>query len=171
MMRNKTLSDIALLTRTNNLWAWDIQVRLSTYQVTKMTWPLHIVFSEPFTTSRAESLEKDQQLVLQVEVFVSRFGRLQDTIGDKLLPQWLKCLGERPAAFIDNLRRAEKLGVLVDAEQWVALRQLRNQMVHECIESPVVLSEALQKAHESIKLIAGTAEAIILDMKQRAWVE
>ena len=39
------------------------------------------------------------------------------------------------------------------------------------VESPLVLSEALQKAHESIKLIAGSAEAIILDMKQRAWVE
>tara|TARA_R110002072_G_scaffold190369_1_gene347355 strand:+ start:752 stop:1234 length:483 start_codon:yes stop_codon:yes gene_type:complete len=130
-----------------------------------------IVFSQAFTLERAESLEKDQDLALQVEAFVSRFGRLQDTIGDKLLPQWLKCLGEKPAAFIDNLRRAEKLGVLDDAEQWVTLRQLRNQMVLEYIESPLVLSEALHKAHESIKLIAGSAEAIILDMKQRAWVE
>lgn len=145
--------------------------RVVTKEIQHLHYSDSIVFSEAFTPERAKSLEKDQELALQVEAFVSRFGRLQDTIGDKLLPQWLKCLGENPAAFIDNLRRAEKLGVLTDAEQWVVLRQLRNQMVHEYIENPVVLSEALQKAHNNISLITKAAEAIIADMKQRTWVE
>lgn len=40
------------------------------------------------------------------------FWRLQDTIGDKLIPALLRALGEPQGAVIDNLDRAERLGWL-----------------------------------------------------------
>lgn len=89
------------------------------------------LFSEPFTEARAASLETDPDLAERVEAFVSRFGRLQDTLGDKLLPVLLQALGEKPKAVIDNLDRAERLGLIESADQWMTLRKLRNQMVHE----------------------------------------
>ena len=61
------------------------------------------VFSRPFTPER-------------VEAFVSRFGRLQDTLGDKLLPVYLEAVGEHTGAVIDNLDRAEKLQLIPSAD-------------------------------------------------------
>ena len=34
------------------------------------------------------------ELAEQLEAFVSRFGRMQDTIADKLIPRWLMGLAE-----------------------------------------------------------------------------
>lgn len=63
------------------------------------------LFAEPFSTARAQLLEADFDLAERVEAFVSRFSRLQDTLGDKLLPLLLHALGEAPAAAIDNMDR------------------------------------------------------------------
>lgn len=43
---------------------------------------------------------------------MGRFGRLQDTLGDKLLPLLLSLLGEKVSSAIDNLDRAERLGFI-----------------------------------------------------------
>jgi len=42
------------------------------------------------------------ELAEQVEAFVSRFGRLQDNLGDKLLPELLTALGEKTSVVIDH---------------------------------------------------------------------
>jgi len=52
------------------------------------------LFAAPFDVARAERLFKDHDLAERVEVFVGRFARLQDTLGDKLLPVVLSALGE-----------------------------------------------------------------------------
>lgn len=62
---------------------------------------------------------------------MGRFARLLDTVGDKLLPVLLTALGEASAEAIDNLDRAEHLGFIVSTDEWMTLRILRNQMVHE----------------------------------------
>ena len=51
-----------------------------------------------------------------MEAFVGRFGRLQDTLGDKLLPAYLAAEGEFPGTALDNLDRAERLGLLPSAD-------------------------------------------------------
>ncbi|BAO81810.1 DNA-binding protein [Serpentinimonas raichei] len=55
------------------------------------------LFAEPFSPQRAAQLQTDPDLAERVEAFVARFGRLQDTLGDKLLPVLLLALGETPA--------------------------------------------------------------------------
>lgn len=40
----------------------------------------------PFTLERASQLKLDADLAKRVDAFVGRLGRLQDTIGDKLMP-------------------------------------------------------------------------------------
>ncbi len=54
------------------------------------------LFAKPFTPQQGESLEQNIELAERVDAFVSRFGRLQDTVGDKLLPHYLSMLGEHP---------------------------------------------------------------------------
>ena len=68
-----------------------------------------------FSVVQATLLEEDPDLAERVEAFVGRFGRLQDTVGDKLLPLLLDALGEKTFAVIDNLDRAERLELIKSA--------------------------------------------------------
>lgn len=128
------------------------------------------LFAEPFTPERARHLETDPDLAERVEAFVSRFARLQDTVGDKLLPVVLAALGETPGAAIDNLDRAERLELIASAEDWLTLRKLRNQMVHEYVEDLTVLASALQTGHDFAPMIIAAANALILEAERRGWV-
>lgn len=118
------------------------------------------LFSEPFTPARAVQLERDPDLAERVDAFVARFGRLQDTLGDKALPTYLVAHGERIATFIDNLDRAERLGLIRDAQQWMDMRKLRNLMIHEYVEDPAVLASALQAAHAFVAELAAVVERL-----------
>ena len=68
------------------------------------------LFAKPLTLEMLQQLEVDEEWAERVEAFISRFGRLQDTLGDKLLPQLLVFLGEKTGVAIDNFDRAERLG-------------------------------------------------------------
>lgn len=129
------------------------------------------VFATPMSAERAATLEEDELLAEQVEAFTSRFCRLQDTVGDKLLPQWLNALGERIGPAIDNLNTAEKLGMLESAQGWLETRQLRNQMIHEYIESSAVLADALTAAYLFQPVIIAFAERLLDDLERRGIIE
>jgi hypothetical protein len=58
------------------------------------------LFADAFTLDRAIQLDHDPELAERVEAFVGRFGRLQDSVGDNLLPSLLLALGERASAAI-----------------------------------------------------------------------
>lgn len=116
------------------------------------------VFSSTFNRSGIENLEDTPELALKIEAFSSRFCRLQDTVGDKLLPSLLMALGEPANALLINLDKAEKYGWLTSAEQWIALRQLRNKMIHEYIEDPDIFYSALLTAHNNLSLLKDFAD-------------
>ncbi len=128
------------------------------------------LFQAPFTAKTVQRLEQDPDLAERVEAFVSRFSRLQDTLGDKLLPALLRALGERTGAVIDNLDRAEKLGYIPSVDTWLMLRNLRNQMVHEYIEDPTVLAGALMTAHEQASMLDTVTSNMLGEIERRGWV-
>ena len=125
------------------------------------------LFPSPFTREKALQLALDADLAERVDAFIGRFGRLQDTLGDKLLPNLLLALGERSGAAIDNLDHAEKLGFISSADQWFAMRQLRNQMIHEYIENLDILANALNEGHIFVALLISTADAMIAELDRR----
>lgn len=127
------------------------------------------LFDTPFTSERIKQLETDIDLSERVEAFVGRFSRLQDTVADKLLPALLVALGETPSAVIDNLDRAERLGFLDSADEWLAMRQLRNQMVHEYVDDPVLLASALQTGHGFVPALVDVANRMIVEIERRGW--
>ncbi|WP_205738551.1 hypothetical protein [Billgrantia endophytica] len=61
-------------------------------------------------------LEHHPEEAVRLEAFVSRYGRMQDTIADKLIPRWLQSMAERTGSQIENLNRAERLGMLESVE-------------------------------------------------------
>lgn len=81
-----------------------------------------------------------------LEAFVGKFSRMQDTLIDKLLPHCLTAVGEKTGSALDNLNLADRLGLLGDPDQWLAMRHLRNRLVHEYVEDPTELATALNLA-------------------------
>jgi hypothetical protein len=98
---------------------------------------------EHIDTAWVNTLESNLDLAERVEAFSSRFGRLQDTLGDKLLPRMARLTGFRPAAPIELLAQAEKLGWIASMDQWLEWRKLRNRLVHEYVSDPAEFADAL----------------------------
>ena len=88
------------------------------------------------------------------------FGRLPDTLADKLLPALLDWRAEPVAAAIDNLNRAERLGWIESVEVWTEVRRLRNRMIHEVVRDPAELASALTAAHAAVPLLTAAADAM-----------
>jgi hypothetical protein len=124
------------------------------------------LFSDPFTIEQATRVAADPVLAERLDAFVSRFSRLQDTVGDKLLPALLAALAETPGAAIDNLDKAEKLGLVASADTWMEMRRLRNQMVHEYIEDMAVLSSALRTGHLFVPTLVSAARTCTAEVSR-----
>jgi hypothetical protein len=121
------------------------------------------LFGDLFTTELAGRVTADPLLAERLDSFVSRFGRLQDTVGDKLLRAILNALAEPKGAAIDNLDRAEKLGLIDSVDDWLAMRRLRNQMVHEYIEDLAVLASALRSGHNYVPTLVANARRLVAE--------
>lgn len=128
------------------------------------------LFEQEFSVEQAARLETDIDLAERADAFVSRFGRLQDTLGDKLPPLLLDSLGEKAPAAIDKLGRAERLGLLRSADEWMTIRNLRNQMIHEYIEDLTVLAGALRAGHDFVPVLIEVADGMIAEIERRGWI-
>ena len=126
------------------------------------------VFNPLLEFEQISGLDQNPELALKIEAFTSRFCRLQDTLGDKLLPALLKALGESEQALLINLNKAEKYGWLSSAEVWMQLRQLRNQMIHEYIEDLRILYNALIYAHDHLIVLKSFANHLINQVNEYA---
>lgn len=67
-----------------------------------------------------------------IDQMIFRFSKLQDTIGEKVIPALLELNGEevKKMTFIDRLNRVEELGLLYK-DDWMGLRKDRNEIAHE----------------------------------------
>jgi hypothetical protein len=121
------------------------------------------LFGQPFTAAVAAKIAADPLLAERLDAFVSRFGRLQDTVGDKFLPALLDALGESTGPAIDNLDKAERFGLIDSSDSWMEMRRLRNPMVHEYIEDLAVLSSALRSGHGYVHLLVKAAHNCVAE--------
>lgn len=125
------------------------------------------LFSEPMTSQSLKRIAEDSLLAERLDAFVSRFGRLQDTLTDKLLPALLDAMAEPKASAIENLDRAEKLGWIDSADEWLEIRKLRNQMIHEYIEDLVILANALEAGYRFVPRLVVTSSKLIDQVRKR----
>ncbi len=58
------------------------------------------LFAEPLVLAQNIQLDNNEALAERIEAFISRFGRLQNTLGDKLLPSLLFFAGEHPSTMM-----------------------------------------------------------------------
>ena len=122
----------------------------------------------PLSAQELSGLTPNSALAERMDAFVARFGRLQDTLGDKLLPALLKVLDGHSGPLIDNLNRAARLGWIEEPTSWLAVRRLRNQMVHEYVEDLAILADALNGAHEAVPVLMAAASRWTQEWQTRA---
>jgi hypothetical protein len=120
------------------------------------------LFAVPMTPERAAGMRTDVDLGERTDAFVARFGRLQDTVADKLLPALLDWLAEPVGPAIDNLNKAERLVWIPSVETWIAVRRLGYRMIHEYVRDPAELASALTAAHAAVPQLAAAAAVMAL---------
>jgi hypothetical protein len=108
-------------------------------------------------------LTRDDRRVL--DQFAYRYTRLQDDMGNRLLPAILRALGEDIAVMstIDRLARLEQLGWIPSADEWLELRRLRNEFSHEYPQAPEERLERLRLAFAAARRLL----AMLADIEQR----
>lgn len=118
------------------------------------------LFAGKIDAAWVKALEAHPDLAERLDAFVARFARMQDTIGDKLIPELMRHMLETPGSALDNLDRMEKLGLLASVDDWVEARNLRNRLVHEYMQDPAAFAAALNRAAELVPLLTATHERL-----------
>jgi len=136
-------------------------------EVEHLEWSRAKLFVQNIDSAWVESLAAHPELAERLEAFVSRFGRLQDTMADKLLPRWLIALAERPGSQIEVLNRAERLGVVEDVTAWLEARQLRNRLVHEYMTDKESFASDLKLAETYSQILFETYRRLRADAISR----
>ena len=103
----------------------------------------------------------------RLDAFVARFARLQDSLGDKLLPALLLALAEPVGAALDNLNVGERLGWFDSVAQWRAVRALRNQMIHDYVEVRRILEGARSAARDAVPMLCAVATRMSDEIDRR----
>jgi hypothetical protein len=113
-----------------------------------------------FMPLRAEKFAKlTEDEIGYIDQFVFRFSKLQDTLGKKLFKSALQILEEEvdDKPFIDILNKLEKLKLIKTAENWIELRQIRNDLTHQyednIEEISVILNKIYNKKDDLIEIL------------------
>jgi len=98
----------------------------------------------PFQADTVQQFSKAQLRVLDQMAY--RFTKLQDSMGQKVLPAILE-LAQEPiapdATFVEKLNWLERMGALPSAEDWKKLRIARNAIAHEYPDDHALRASAL----------------------------
>ena len=114
-----------------------------------------------------ETIEGDRALVRLVDQILYRFIKLQDAIGERLVPATLNALAEpcEDWPMRDRLNRLEKLGYL-NVDAWLGWRDVRNRLAHEYRDAPAarfaLLAVAIQATRELLASYRSWQDALAL---------
>jgi len=112
----------------------------------------------PLDVEKYNYLDEEQIGIIDQVLF--RFGKLQDTMGQRIFPAILQVMLEwqDDESFLDRLNRLERLQIIPSAKNWNTFRELRNLLTHEYPEQPerniVTLNVLWQRLPELLKMWA-----------------
>jgi hypothetical protein len=111
------------------------------------------LYAENIDRAWVESLVKREDLAEKIDAFVGRFGRLQDHLGEKVLPALARLVGGQPKSLVDVVNFAERIGWVSNADAFLGARKLRNLLIHEYMTEPELFLEALLAAKPATELL------------------
>lgn len=141
-----------------------LALELAQKKVKHLEYTHRTLFDQPIDLVWVQTLPECEDLFEKIDAFVSRFGRLQDQIGEKLIPRFSALLGESPKSLLDVLNYAEKMGWITDTMSFVSARKLRNLLVHEYMTDPELFLQSLQTANSATIMLI----TIVNNLKQYA---
>jgi hypothetical protein len=113
----------------------------------RLNWAMgQLEAKKPITAQTIQHLSDNDLAIF--DQFIARFSKLQDVMGAKLLPAVIELTHEEGelTTFIDKLNRLEKTGAIVSTDQWLALREMRNQFSHDYPDDPEIQAALLNKS-------------------------
>lgn len=116
----------------------------------------------------SDKAEIDKDTLRILDQIAYRFAKLQDTMGEKVLPLIL-VLAQEPitesATFAEKLNRLERIGVISSAEEWKKLRIARNAIAHEYPDVPELRISAINR------FLAGASQIILLYQTVQKYID
>lgn len=137
-----------------------LALELARKEAAQLLYSHRTLFAQSIDADWVRQLSSRDDLAEKVEAYVSRFGRLQDHLGEKLIPRFAALLGEAPKSMLDVLGFAEKMHWLENAETFIGARKLRNLLVHEYMSDAQLFLQALLAAREATEILFGAVQAI-----------
>ena len=123
-----------------------LALELAEKEVSYLLYTQRTLFGLQIDLAWVQELKNRPELAEKIDAFVSRFARLQDHIGEKLIPRFASLLGESPKSFLDTLSYAERMEWVEAAEEFIGARKLRNLLVHEYMDNAQLFLDALLSA-------------------------
>jgi hypothetical protein len=117
--------------------------------------------SWPLTPERMAA--PDDELVAALDQFAFRFGRLQDTLGQKVFRAVLVGALREPcedSPMRDVLDRLERLRLLPSADRWEEIRAARNSLAHDYPDTPAQRAARLNLARPMVDEMATILDAL-----------
>jgi len=142
--------------RENALLALDLAKKAAH----QLRYSYQTLFDQPMDIHWVLQLPQHEDRAEKVEAFVSRFGRLQDHIGEKLVPKFALLLGESNKSMVDIMGYAEKMQWVGSAEDFFSARKLRNLLIHEYMSDAQLFLDALLAARVAVEMLFQTVQAI-----------
>jgi hypothetical protein len=95
------------------------------------------LLEDKFPLSQEGFLRLGDEVIEHLDQLIYRFGRLQDSMGTRLLPSLYAHVdsNDAPQPFLVVLARLEQLDIVTSAEDWQFFRNLRNNLTHDYPES------------------------------------
>jgi len=97
----------------------------------------------PITAEKIDTFAPQE--IAFLDMFSTRFSKLQDIIGSRIFPYILKEAWDDSVSFIDKLNKLEKLSFLDDAGWWIDLRELRNTVTHDYPDSNEEIAKHIEE--------------------------
>jgi len=130
-----------------------LALELAQRELGHLEYTYRTLFATPIDLAWVQALPNREDLAEKIDAFVSRFGRLQDHIGERLVPRFARLLGEQGKSLLDVLAYAERMGWVEDADEFIGARKLRNLLVHEYMADAELFLEALQMANGATQML------------------
>jgi predicted nucleotidyltransferase len=107
----------------------------------------------PMSASSYIALSDDE--IKNIDQYLFRFAKLQDTIGDKIFIMIIKDFSEDTSrfTFLDILNKLEKIGILNNKDEWRTLREYRNDISHQYDDEPKEMAEAINNIFSQKNII------------------
>lgn len=137
-----------------------LALELAHKEVAHLAYTQQTLFSQKIDLQWINTLEKSEVLAEKVDAFVSRFGRLQDHIGEKLIPRFAVLLGDNPKSLLNVLAYAEKMGWVMNVEAFIGAKRLRNLLVHEYMADAQLFLDALLAANSATQMLIDVVKRI-----------